>query len=189
MLLHHRFELTDQVCVQPEEQVGVDAVFDRREPRLFEPGDHRSRERIVSEVDECGAAPQCERVAERRRRRFRLTSVEGSAALRREPVETGRIESIPWENERVATSACCDPVFTERASQARHVDLQVVAGRDPLAAPDVLEQLVGRHRVSLGQRKVDEQCARTRAADVDGNAVIVEHFERPQDSELHGAPR
>ena len=63
MLLHQRFELTDQLRVPAEQQVGVDAVFDRREPRLLESGDHRSRESVVREVDEGGAAPQGERVA------------------------------------------------------------------------------------------------------------------------------
>ena len=188
ILLHQRFELTDQLRVPAEQQVGVDAVFDCREPRLFESGDHRSREGVVREVDECGAAPQCERVAQHRRRRLGVTRVEGSAAFRREPVETGRVERVSWQIERVATSACRDPVLAERASQARNVDLQVVARRDALAVPDVFEELVGRHRVPLGQREVDEQRARTRAADVDGSAVVVEHLERPQDSELHGVP-
>ena len=188
MLLHQRFELTNQLRVAPEHQVGVDAVLDRREPRLFESGDHRSRERVVCEVDQCGAAPKRERVAQPRRRRFGVTRVEGGAAFCRKPVETGRVERVSWQIERVATSACRDPVLAERATKARHVDLQVVAGGVAFAAPDVFEELVGRHRVPLGQHEVDEQRARTRAADVDGGAVVVEHLERPQDSDLHGVP-
>ena len=189
MLLHQRFELTDQLRVPAEEQVGVDAVFDRRGPRFFEPGDHRSRERIVGEVDERGAAPQRECVAQHVRGRLGVALVQGGAAFRREPVEPGRVERVAWQVEGVATAACRDPVLPQRAPQARDVDLQVVARRDALAAPDVFEELVGRHRMSLCQREVDEQRARTRAADVDGNAVVVEHLERPQDPELHGVPR
>ncbi len=138
--------------------------------------------------DECGAAPQGKRVAQQRRGRIGVALVEGRAAFRREPVEAGRVERVSGQIERVATSARRDAVLAERTSQARHVDLQVVARRDALAAPDVFEELVGRHRVPLGQREVDEQRARARAADVDGSTVVVEHFERPQYSELHAVP-
>ncbi len=56
--------------------------------------DHRPREGVVREVDECAAAPQCERVAQRRRRRLGVARVERGAAFRREPVETGRVERV-----------------------------------------------------------------------------------------------
>ena len=107
------------------------------------------------------------------------------AAFCREPVEAGRVERVARQIQRVATSARRDPVLTECASQTRDVNLQVVARWDALAAPDVFEELVGRNRVPLRQREVDEQRAWTRAADVDGRTVVVEYFERPQDSELH----
>jgi hypothetical protein len=67
------------------------------------------------------------------------------------------------------------------------VNLQVVAGRRALTAPHVFEELIGGHRVSLREGEVDEQRARTRASDVDGRAVVVEHLERPEDAELHRA--
>jgi hypothetical protein len=185
IFLYECFELSDQLRVSAEQQVGVDAVFDCREPRLFEPRDHRPREFVVREVDECVAAPEREGVAEHRRCGLRVARVEGGPAFRRESVEAGRIERVSRQVERVATSACRDLVFAERASQTRDVNLQVVARRDALAAPDVFQQLVGRHRVPLRQREVDEQPARTRAADVDGSAVVVEHFQRPQNSEFH----
>ena len=115
--------------------------------------------------------------------------MQGGASFCREPVEASRVERVPRQIERVAPAACRDSFLAQRTSQARDVDLQVVASRDALATPDVLEELVGRHRVPLGQGKVDQERARTRAPDVDGSAVVVEHLERSQDPDLHVPPR
>ena len=189
ILLHPRFELTDQLRVPAELQIGIDAVLDRRGARLLEPGDHRAGEGVVREVDERVAAPQGERVPEHVRRRLGVARVQRGASFCREPVEASRVERVPRQVERVAPAACRDSFLAERTSQPRDVDLQVVASRDALAAPDVLEELVGRHRVPLGQGEVDEERARTRASDVDGRAVVVEHLERSQDPDLHVPPR
>ena len=41
-------ELTDQLRVATEREVSIDPVFDRREPRLLEPRDHRPRVQAAS---------------------------------------------------------------------------------------------------------------------------------------------
>ena len=69
------------------------------------------------------------------------------------------------------------------------MDLEVVPRRRLLPAPDVFEQLIGRNRVALCERKIDEQRARARTADIDGTAVVVEYLEWTQNAELHAVHR
>ena len=63
MLGDERLELTDELVVAPEQQVGVDPELDRRQPDLLEPGDRRLGEALVGEVRERRAPPERQRIA------------------------------------------------------------------------------------------------------------------------------
>ena len=56
-------ELSDQLVVAPEREVGVDPQLDRCQPDLLEPGDRRLGEALVGEVRERRAPPQRQRLA------------------------------------------------------------------------------------------------------------------------------
>ncbi len=58
-----RLELSDQLVVAPECEVGVDPELHRCQPDLLEPGDRRLGEALVGEVRERRASPQRQRVA------------------------------------------------------------------------------------------------------------------------------
>ncbi len=58
-----RLELSDQLVVAPECEVGVDPELDCCQPDLLEPGDGRLGEALVGEVRERRAPPQRQRVA------------------------------------------------------------------------------------------------------------------------------
>ena len=56
-------ELSDQLVVAPECEVGVDPELDCCQPDLLEPGDRRLGEALVGEVRERRAPPQRQRLA------------------------------------------------------------------------------------------------------------------------------
>ena len=61
-------ELSDQLVVVPEREVGVDPGLRRRQPDLLEPGDGGLGEALVGEVRERRAPPERQRLAEPLRR-------------------------------------------------------------------------------------------------------------------------
>ena len=62
--LDERLELTDQLVVPSEREVGVDPLLERGQTELLEPSDLRLGERLVREVGEGRPAPERERVTE-----------------------------------------------------------------------------------------------------------------------------
>ena len=63
-------ELADQLRVAAERQVGVEAVLDRGQAQLLQPGDVGLERGLESEVAERGPAPEREGARERRRGRL-----------------------------------------------------------------------------------------------------------------------
>ena len=64
MLRDERLELSDELVVASQCQVGVDAELGRREPDLVEPRDRRLGEAFVGEVRERRYAPQRQSLAQ-----------------------------------------------------------------------------------------------------------------------------
>ncbi len=183
MGLHGCFQLADQLGVAAEQQVRLDAVLERREARFFEARDYRASELVLGELDERRAAPQRERAAQYVGGFGRVAVLQRIVAGVRQLVETMRVDRVRRDVERVTTAARDDPVVAEHASQARDLHLQVV----PcwlVAAPHILEQLVRGDRASRAEREIDEDRARAGTADVDGLAVVAEHFERAEDAQF-----
>jgi hypothetical protein len=64
VLRDERLELRDQLVMAAECQLSVDAILDRRETKLFEPGDLALRECVVSQLGEGLPAPERKRLAQ-----------------------------------------------------------------------------------------------------------------------------
>ena len=61
LLIDQRLELRDEVAMASEEEIGVDALFERSLAQLLEPADLGLGERLVGEIGERRPAPQAER--------------------------------------------------------------------------------------------------------------------------------
>ena len=84
VLADERLELGDQGRVAAERQIGLDALLERQQPELVEPGDLGLRELLVGEVRERRAAPHVERLAGGgRERRSRVAALERARDRRR----------------------------------------------------------------------------------------------------------
>jgi hypothetical protein len=70
MLADESLEFGGELDVAPECEIGVDAVLQRAEPQLLETEDLTLGERLVRDVGERGAAPECERLTEELRGRL-----------------------------------------------------------------------------------------------------------------------
>jgi hypothetical protein len=99
-----RLELTHDLGVAAELEVGVDPRLDRGHAQLLEPGDLRLRERLVREVRQRPAAPQRQGVAQVQGRLLRRAAVERPAALREVAFEAVAIELARRDAERVAVA-------------------------------------------------------------------------------------
>ena len=101
MLGDERAQLSDELAVAAEREIGVDPPLERDEPELLEPCDRGLGERLVCEIGQGLAPPQRERLSQRRRRRLRL------AVLRRidEPLEAVEVELVSRDSQRVPRGA------------------------------------------------------------------------------------
>jgi len=58
-----RLELSDEVCVTPESQIGLDLRLDAAEAQLLQSSHLRLSERLIHDIGERGPAPQRQRTA------------------------------------------------------------------------------------------------------------------------------
>ena len=95
MLAHERLELARDLGVPPAREVGVDAVAQAGEPQILQPRDLGLGEALVGDVRERRAAPQRERLAQRRRRLPRLAAGELARAASRSAPRSARRRARP----------------------------------------------------------------------------------------------
>ena len=158
-----RLELADELRVAAEREVGVDPLLERREAELLEPDDRGLRERLVGEVGERGAAPERERLAQRRRGRSASPAGAVRLALAEQALEAVQVELLGLELERVAGRA--------RDEHAAPSDLAQARRRSPGApgfalpadslAPELVDQAVGRddlHRAAGARTASTARC-------------------------------
>src|SRR5262249_21256922 len=72
MRLDQSLELGDELVVTPERQIGLDPLFDRRDPGLLEARDLGLSERVECEVCERGSAPERQSFEQRLRGLLRI---------------------------------------------------------------------------------------------------------------------
>ena len=144
MSANEPFELGDDGCMPAEGEVGVDAIFECRQPLLLESRDLRSSERLLGKVGESGASPELQRAPEVRCRsvgRFVLRLLD-------EALEAADVHLFGRGSEEVARRARHDRVLAERLPQPRDVHLERLrrGGGRPLA-PEPVDERVGRDDV------------------------------------------
>ena len=169
-----RLDLAHEGGVPPFLQIQVDPSFEGGEPRFVEPRRLRARERRVRDVRERRPAPERERLSELLRTALREV---------REPlgVELGGLD--PDEVPRCLRD---DPVGSERAAESVDVHLEGVLGaRGRRLAPDPVDEAVGRDRAIGLQEEPRQERTRPWAAEGDGQSVVADHLQRPQQPELH----
>ena len=102
MLGDQRLELTHELVVASELEVGVDSELERRQPDLFEPGDRRLRKALVREVGERGAPPRGQRVAEPLRGVGRQPASQQAPPLVHQALEAVQVELVGLDPDDVA---------------------------------------------------------------------------------------
>ena len=90
MLGNQDLELADELGRAAEGEIGVDPILQRREAKLLEAPDSRSRPRLVGELDQRRAAPQRERLPQSVGRDLRLRA----SSLGHESLEAVQIDAV-----------------------------------------------------------------------------------------------
>ena len=117
-----RLELRHQVVMAAERQVGVDAILERGEPQLVQPGDLALRERLAAEIGQRLAVPQRERIAQARRPLGRIVP---RLAPRRPATRTGPGRPRAARDlQQIAGRARPDPIGADQLAQAGDVAVQ-----------------------------------------------------------------
>ena len=97
-------QLTDHLGVAPAGQVRVDALGDAVQAELLEARDLGLRERLAPHVGQGRAAPERERLAQRRRRLLGPSARQLDAALREQVGEAAGVERAGRQVHRVAAA-------------------------------------------------------------------------------------
>jgi hypothetical protein len=155
MLGDQRLQLSDDVAVMPERELGLDPQFDRSKSNLLEPCALVPAEGL-GELGERGAAPERERVVQQLRRLQRVVLRERLARADDPPVEAREVELVVFDLEHVAGCTCVQSRLHERLPQLRHVDLHHLLRRfRDVLAPERVDELLSRDRVVRVQ---EENC-------------------------------
>ena len=117
MFLHQGLQLGYERSVPAECQLGFDAVFERGQAHLLEPGGLVLRKGLVGEVGQRLPAPEVERGAQALGGRLRVAPLERFAALASESLEAVGVDLIRTDLECVAAAASDEHAFAERLAK------------------------------------------------------------------------
>ena len=180
-----RLELSDQLVVSPERELGVDPELDCGQPDLLEPGDGSLSKALKGEVGKRRASPQLQCVVESLRRVGRQAASQQAPRLVGEVLEAVEIELVGLDPDEVARRPGRQHVVRKGLAKSRDVDAQ--RGRGVLGrvhAPELVDQPVGRNDLVRVEEKRSEQ--RTWPGPAQRNlAAFLPHLERSQDPKLH----
>ncbi len=158
-------ELSDELGVPAESEIGLDPLLERDRAQLLQPGDLGLGERLVEEVRERRPAPERERLAENALGRSGVTSLARRPPLLREAGEAMNVHALGGELELVARRASRED-GPERLAELRDVDLDRVRRRfGRLAGPERLDQAVDGDDAAGVEGEHGEQRSRLRAAE------------------------
>ncbi len=117
LLRDQGLELTDEVGVPAEREVGLDPLFERNDPALLEPGDLGLREGLEGEIGERRPAPERERLTQEVGGLLRVTAGVRTSPFVEQPLEAIEVDAAGLEPERVAGAFCHEEAVCERAPQ------------------------------------------------------------------------
>ncbi len=180
MLLDQTLELADKLGVMRSIQVGLDPLFERHEPNLFEMRDMGLSERLEDEVGQRRAAPEAESLSQSSRAFGRIP---GSRALDQgtEPIEI----QLAGPNVHPVTGRFgLEDLRSECLTQLRDEVLQRGdRGSRWLLAPECVDEPVDRDHTAGLEQQEGENGALLQAAEKDRTRLLI-HLQRSEDSEL-----
>jgi hypothetical protein len=118
LLVDERLQLANELGVVAEREPRLNQLLPGCEAKLFEPADLILRPALVREIGECGAAPERERLRQRRSRWFGLLPREGLARRRQQHLEPGDVEVPRLANQQIPAAAGQDRLGPEHLAQA-----------------------------------------------------------------------
>src|SRR6059058_2813529 len=141
MLSHECLQLTNEVGVTGEGEVGLDPLLEDGKPQLLETSDLPLRERLVRHIGEDLSTPERERGSKPLGRLVRTLLRERVPSLREESLATRRVQFLRCEHERVARRSTEQTRGAERRAQPRDVRSESCLGRSRrVAVPEVVDQ-------------------------------------------------
>ena len=102
MLGDQRVDLSDDLGIAAESELGVDQLLDRADPQLAQPRGLALGERLVGEIAEHGPPPQRQRTLERRGRALGPARRKLGPALDDEPFEAVGVEALAIQPQLIA---------------------------------------------------------------------------------------
>jgi hypothetical protein len=172
-----RVELRDQDSMPAELELGPDALLDRCESELLEPRGLGVRPRFVGQIGQRRAAPQRERLSQRR---GALRRVQRSG-VREQPLETLRVDRGRRDCQDIARRLRAQDVPADQLPHLRDGVLERAERRRWRAlAPQVVDQPVrGDHLAGADEQRCEQ---RTLLPPRQRNrvALAVPHLQRPQ---------
>ena len=155
VLRDERLELRHQLVVAAERQLSVDAILDRRETELLEPGDLALRECLASQLGQRLPAPERKRLAQAGRPLARIVAL---SRLRDQRLEPGDVDLAGRDPQEIAGRARPDPIGADQLAQGGDVPVQRgLRGSGRLLAPQRLDQLSAGHHLLAMQQQHREQ--------------------------------
>ena len=180
-------ELGNQHDVEPERQLGLDALLQAGEALLGEPAFLEPGERLL-ELREGRAPPDLERGAKG------CCGIGGAATRLRlaaagvELLEPAEVERVPVELDDVPRRARDEQAFRELLAQLGDEDLDHLrGGLRHLVAPDVLDEPAHRDDPLGVQQQQREEGLLLASRQLDRPAVVG-RLERPKDAKVHAEP-
>ena len=135
MLGDQLLELAHDVGMASEGEVRFDPPLERQHAELLETSGNRIEQGVVREVGERRAAPQGERLAERRRGTGRISLLECPAAVVRQLLESLQVESPGLDANDIPGAAGLDRLLPQGLAQPGDVPLDEVRGRARRVVP------------------------------------------------------
>ena len=197
MLPHELLELRGQLGMSADQELGLEAVFERGQAQLAQATERSPHRRVELELGERGAAPECERPLEDRGGLLGASGHQRLPPLAGQPLEAVEVEVLRVGPEDVAVQLGHQRRVSARSREdladLRQVDVQGSGDRArPLGSPDPLHQSLARDQLVGVQEQEREQRALPRAAERERLAVDpgLERAQQPEgETGLLFAPR
>ena len=186
---HQGLELTEHLVVATQSEFGLDAVFERGQPQLFQARDLGLDELAVGEILQGRPAPQAECLTKQTGDSGRVVP-EQVSGLGEDALELDGVHLVGVNRQGVAGrpgDQQIPAVRAQRLPQSGHYRLEGVGGvAGNLIAPQQVDEVVGRHRLAGAQEQRGEQGPLPGPGDPD-RLSLLEDLERSEDPELHPA--